>query len=121
MIMALLGVDPANECSNLARRMSERSTNQRGRPTQAELLTWMDSLSNWGRWGAEDRRGTLNLVTPEVTLQATRLVKEGVTVSCARAWSYEAAPDVDPRRVPQHYMLARGEAYRPGAGADRQG
>ena len=94
--------------------MSERSTNQRGRPTQAELLTWMDSLSNWGRWGAEDQRGTLNLVTPQVTLQATRLVKEGVTVSCARTWSYEAAPDVDPRRVPQHYMLASGEAYRPG-------
>src|SRR5437762_2031732 len=25
---------------------------QHGRPTQAELLDWMDSLSNWGRWGA---------------------------------------------------------------------
>jgi kynurenine formamidase len=93
---------------------------QQGRPSQAELLGWMDSLSNWGRWGADDQRGTLNLVTPDVTLQATRLVKEGVTVSCARAWSYEAASDVDPRRVPQHHMLASGEAYRPGEGPDRQ-
>jgi hypothetical protein len=90
------------------------------RPSQADLLQWMDSLSNWGRWGPDDQRGTLNLITPQVTLKATRLVEEGITVSCARPWSYEAAPDVDSRRVPQHYMLASGEAYRPGEGPDRQ-
>jgi hypothetical protein len=102
--------------------MSERGSvaTTAGRPAQAELLSWMDSLSNWGRWGAEDQRGTLNLITPEVTLRAARLVQEGVTVSCARPWTYESAPDVDPRRVPQHYMLASGEAYRPGEGPDRQ-
>jgi len=80
----------------------------------------MDSLSNWGRWGAEDQRGALNTITPDVTRHATQLVQEGVTVSCARTWSYEAAPDVDPRRVPQHFMLASGEGYRPGEGPDRQ-
>ena len=90
------------------------------RPSQADLLNWMESLSNWGRWGQDDQRGTLNLITPEVTLRATRLVQAGMTVSCARPWSYESAPDVDPRRVPQHYMLASGEGYRPGEGPDRQ-
>lgn len=90
------------------------------RPDQATLLGWMDSLSNWGRWGASDQRGTLNTITPEITLAATQLVREGVTVSCARTWSYEAAPDADPRRVPQHFMLSSGEAYRPGEGPDRQ-
>jgi kynurenine formamidase len=90
------------------------------RPTQDQLLEWMNSLSNWGRWGPDDQRGTLNLLTPQCTLRATRLVDEGVTVSCARAWSYEAGPDVDPRRMPQHYMLASGEGYRPGEGPDRQ-
>jgi len=90
------------------------------RPTQDQLLGWMDSLSNWGRWGAEDQRGTLNVLTPEITMRAVRLVQEGVAVSCARAWSYDGGPDVDPRRVPQHFMLASGEAYRPGEGPDRQ-
>jgi kynurenine formamidase len=90
------------------------------RPSQAELLGWLESLSNWGRWGAEDQRGTLNLVTPEVTRRAAGLVEEGTSVSCARAWSYDAAPDVEPRRVPQHHMLASGETYRPGEGPDRQ-
>ena len=95
-------------------------TRRSNRPSQDDLLGWMDSLSNWGRWGADDQRGTLNLVTPEATRRATSLVREGGTVSCARPWSYEAAPDVDPRRVPQHYMIASGEAYRPGEGPDRQ-
>ncbi len=90
------------------------------RPSQADVLEWMDSLSNWGRWGADDQRGTLNLITPEATLRATRLVQEGATVSCARPWTYEAASDVNARRVPQHYMIASGEAYRPGEGPDRQ-
>ena len=42
-----------------------------------------DRCSNWGRWGADDERGTLNLITPEKRLQAAALVAEGVTVSVA--------------------------------------
>jgi kynurenine formamidase len=103
---------------NIEAKLHERVPHTR--PTQAELLAWMATLSNWGRWGSDDQRGTLNLVDAQVTLRATQLVREGVTVSCARPWSYEGAPDVDPRRVPQHYMLASGEAYRPGEGPDRQ-
>ena len=42
-----------------------------------------DRCSNWGRWGADDERGTLNLITAEVRVRAARLVREGVSVSCA--------------------------------------
>lgn len=38
-------------------------------------------LSNWGRWGADDQRGTLNLLTPELVVSAARLVRHGVSVS----------------------------------------
>jgi hypothetical protein len=31
-------------------------------PTEAEVLGWMTTLSNWGRWGPEDELGTLNLI-----------------------------------------------------------
>src|SRR5919199_5358079 len=44
-----------------------------------------DRCSNWGRWGPEDERGTLNLITHDHTKRAAGLVCEGVTVSCA--WS----------------------------------
>ena len=90
----------------------------RTRPTQDQLLGWLESLSNWGRWGADDQRGTLNFITPEVTRRATSLVQEGATISCARRISYEAAADTP--LPPQHYMLGSGEGFRPGEGPDRQ-
>ncbi|WP_371790869.1 cyclase family protein [Streptomyces sp. NBC_01471] len=34
-------------------------------------------LSNWGRWGDEDERGTLNFVTPDTVRQAVNAVRTG--------------------------------------------
>jgi kynurenine formamidase len=34
-------------------------------------------LSNWGRWGDDDERGTLNHITPEHIVQAASLVRRG--------------------------------------------
>jgi kynurenine formamidase len=34
-------------------------------------------LSNWNRWGADDERGTTNLITPEALVRAAGLVKQG--------------------------------------------
>ena len=28
-------------------------------PSEEQVIGWMDSLSNWGRWGADDQMGTL--------------------------------------------------------------
>jgi hypothetical protein len=35
-------------------------------PTQEEVLGYFDRLSNWGRWGPDDQRGTLNFITQDV-------------------------------------------------------
>ena len=32
--------------------------------SRAQFETWMDEVSNWGRWGDNDELGTLNLITP---------------------------------------------------------
>jgi kynurenine formamidase len=34
-------------------------------------------LSNWGRWGADDERGTLNFITAERILEASRCIRTG--------------------------------------------
>ncbi len=34
-------------------------------------------VSNWGRWGTDDERGTLNFITPEVVRRAAGCVKRG--------------------------------------------
>ena len=59
----------------------------------AQIERWESELSNWGRWGPRDQRGTLNLITPEKTRQAARLVTDGVTVSLGHFVSEEKAID----------------------------
>lgn len=49
--------------------------------TIAKLQQWERELSNWGRWGTDDERGLLNLITPEKTRQALALVTAGTTVT----------------------------------------
>ena len=53
-------------------------------PTEQEVIGYLASQSNWGRWGAEDELGTLNLITPAKRVAAARLVRDGVGVTCAR-------------------------------------
>lgn len=62
--------------------------------TQAEYDRWLVELSNWGRWGANDEMGTLNLITPSKRAQAAALVKEGLTVSLASNAVKEKQVDV---------------------------
>jgi kynurenine formamidase len=40
-------------------------------------------LNNWGRWGADDQLGTLNLITDEARAFAAGLVRTGEMVSCS--------------------------------------
>src|ERR687885_98776 len=77
-------------------------------PTELEIWSWHRTLSNWGRWGADDERGTLNLITPAKRLQAASLVRDGLVVSCARTIDY--APSADNVMPSRHFMLSSGEA-----------
>jgi kynurenine formamidase len=42
-----------------------------------------ESVSNWGKWGPKDQRGTINYITPEKTLEAAQLVKQGKVYNLA--------------------------------------
>ena len=85
---------------------------QQGIPTEEEVLRYFTTLSNQGRWGVDDQLGTLNFVTPEKTRRAVGLVREGVTLSCARTVRFEAGPDSP--SPPIHYMLESGEGWASG-------
>ena len=45
--------------------------------TERDVIAMMDRLSNWGRWGAEDELGTVNLITPAKRAAAAALVDDG--------------------------------------------
>lgn len=57
---------------------------------------------NWGRWGADDELGTLNLVTAEKRIAATQLVRTGRTVSLSRPFPTKPAPN-NPHPA-EHFM-----------------
>jgi kynurenine formamidase len=53
-------------------------------PPQEEVDRYFDRLNNWNRWGADDRLGTLNLITPAKRTAAMQLGAGGRVVSLAR-------------------------------------
>jgi len=81
-------------------------------PTEEEVLSYFDTLSNWGRWGEDDQHGTLNFLTQEKTKQAVSLVQEGTTVSCSRTVTW--TPEADHMSTPLHFMLESGEGWASG-------
>ena len=75
--------------------------------TRADVDKLFKEVSNWGRWGADDERGAVNLITPAKRVQAAGLVKEGRSVSLARnVEKKEAADNSSPF---QHAMLSTGK------------
>jgi kynurenine formamidase len=49
--------------------------------TEDEVLALFEACSNAGRWGDADEIGTLNLITPELSMAALRGVRSGTVVS----------------------------------------
>ena len=52
--------------------------------TKDQYERWMTELSNWGRWGKDDERGGLNLITEDKRKQAAAVAKTGAMVSLSR-------------------------------------
>jgi kynurenine formamidase len=52
--------------------------------SKADIDKMMKELSNWGRWGKTDEKGTVNLITPARRKEAAALVTEGISISLAR-------------------------------------
>ncbi len=67
-----------------------------------EFDTLFQAVSNWGRWGEDDERGTLNYLRPEHVCKAAALVRSGRSVSMAIPINTVAGPD-NPRPA-AHYM-----------------
>lgn len=82
MTLGLIAIPLAVSAGSAQEFTAHPSTQTPERLVTLEILErWESELSNWGRWGEGDQRGTLNLITPEKTRAATRLVTEGITVN----------------------------------------
>src|SRR6267378_8319322 len=99
MVLALAGW--AARSGSVLRRSAEPAGAPQAPPhhtvTQADMDRWKVELSNAGRWGKDDQKGALNLITPAKRREAAALVKEGLTVSLAHDVIQEDAPDAGSR------------------------
>lgn len=68
----------------------------------AEFTTLFRELSDRVPWGSADERGALNYLTPERVVAATRLVRDGVTVTLSLPLNTERA--VHCPTPAEHYM-----------------
>ncbi len=83
--------------------------------------------SNWGRWGADDERGALNLITSAAILGAAAAVRRGRVYSLSLPIDPDGAPIVDGRGEPRRLTLtcdSDDERYAsfgaaPGVGANQ--
>jgi len=80
------------------------------RVTMDDLRRFETELLNWGRWGVNDQRGTLNYITPEKSRQALALVKDGVNVSLQHFVQWE--PSLE------SWRFAPAERWHTGTGLD---
>ncbi|MEI7754532.1 MAG: cyclase family protein [Actinomycetota bacterium] len=61
--------------------------------------------NNWGRWGEDDQRGALNLITPEAVKAAAQRRATGKVYSLAIQLTRESVPAVHDRPAPERYTL----------------
>lgn len=67
-----------------------------------EFEALFESVKNWGRWGPQDIRGTLNYITPEHVRRAASLVRSGRSISMSLPVNTAAGPDNPSPAI--HYM-----------------
>lgn len=67
-----------------------------------EFEALFESVKNWGRWGADDVRGTLNFITSAQVQHAASLVRTGRSISMALPINTVAGPDNPHPAI--HYM-----------------
>ncbi|MGY1706250.1 cyclase family protein [Geodermatophilus sp. SYSU D00697] len=96
--------------------MAEAAEGTAGGDADEVLLRAMiDRLSNWGRWGPDDQRGTLNHIGPQEVLAARECIRTGEVVSMTLPYD-SAGPQIGGigRNNPQLFPLATGTDYLAG-------
>jgi kynurenine formamidase len=76
---------------------------------EASVVAAAKQCSNWGRWGADDVRGTLNFLAEAKRIEGAALVRTGVSFSLAQRFEAEGPQRGWRRRTnPVHTMLDTG-------------
>jgi len=75
--------------------------------TKQDMKSLFQQVSNWGRFGKDDERGTLNYLTAERTAAAAKLVRTGQSISCAR--NFPVTPGPENPTPALHHIVVGGD------------
>jgi kynurenine formamidase len=79
------------------------------RDPEGAIAATAKRVSNWGRWGADDVRGTMNFLDEAKRRQAATLVRRGVSFSLSQSFDMDGPQRGWRRRTnPVHTMLDTG-------------
>ena len=92
---------------------------ERPPPNRDEVLDYLHDRRNWGRWGEDDQRGAINLITAEKRVEAAHLVRTGRTVSLSR--DVPKTPGPGNPQPAQHFVQTFGHTGTWGAAVDYYG
>jgi kynurenine formamidase len=84
-----------------------------GALSAAEIEDLFDRTCNWGRWGPDDERGTLNLLGEAEAAAAAATVRRGRTVSLSRDFPVQPGPE-NPWPAHHHMIIAGDDPCVPG-------
>lgn len=90
--------------------MTTTSDHAPGHPrefTRADFDRLVETRKNWGRWGADDQRGAINLIDDGKRRAAAALVRSGRLVSLSRPYPKDVAAN-NPRPA-IHYLQRVGQ------------
>jgi kynurenine formamidase len=79
-------------------------------PTVAEYQAYKERFNNWGRWGADDRLGTLNHITAGVRRGAAALVRDGRSISLANPLATAAVLPAPRNAQPAEHRMSIGRS-----------
>jgi hypothetical protein len=74
-----------------------------------------NQIGNWGRWGEDDERGSLNLLDSRKILQSASFVREGRVFSLSLPIRQKNVPIFPGRNPMMHFMAVDGGDYAAGA------
>lgn len=76
---------------------------------------YIERFSNWGRWGADDQLGAMNLVTPACVRDAASLVRQGKVISMTLPYDGNGPQNGSFRANPANHFVATGTDHVAGA------
>ena len=88
-------------------------------PTKDEVLAYLKEDNNWGRWGDDDQKGAVNLVTDQKRAAAAGLVRTGKAVSLSREFPKLPAGNNPTPAI--HYMKRNLRGETGGSAVDYYG